>query len=450
MDSLLAARIQMEVSLAFHMIFASFGIGMPIFMLIVEWRWLKSGEEHYLTMARKLGNATVVLFAIGAVSGTALAFELGLLWPPFMEFAGSVVGPAFALEAFAFFTEAIFLALYLFGWNRLSPWAHWWTGVPVAVAGGASSVLVVATNAWMQNPVGLDAVLANPEAIDPVAMLFGNPIWKHMAVHSTLGAYAAATFALAGVFAFVALRGRTGRLTFSGLRMTMAVGLVLSLLMPVTGHFYAQTVGTVQPAKLAAMEGLFVTQTRAPLTIGGWPDMESETIRYGISIPGLLSFIAHNDFDAEVVGLDQFERANWPHVFITRSAFQLMVASGFAMVAASVWFWLAHRRLGDGVLRHRRTLWVVLLASPLGFLALQTGWIVTEVGRQPWIVYNFMRTADAVARTGNIVGTLVGFSLLYLFLTATLVYLLVRLARSVDGPGGGHEQPTRSVEGELG
>lgn len=448
MDSLLAARIQMEVSLAFHMIFASFGIGMPIFMLMAEWRWLKSGEQYYLNMARQLGNATVVLFAIGAVSGTALAFELGLLWPTFMEFAGSVIGPAFALEAFAFFTEAIFLALYLFGWNRLSPWTHWWTGVPVAIAGGASSVLVVATNAWMQNPVGLDAVLADPENIDPIRMLFGNPIWKHMAIHSTLGAYAAATFALAGVFAFLALRGRTGRQTLSGLRMTMGVGLVLALLMPITGHFYAQTVGKIQPAKLAAMEGLFVTQTRAPLTIGGWPDTEDQTIRYGITVPGLLSFIAHNDFDAEVIGLDQFDRADWPHVAITRTAFQLMVVSGLAMVGASIWFWVAHRRLGPDVARNRRTLWLLLLVSPLGFLALQTGWIVTEVGRQPWIVYNFMRTADAVARTGNIVATLIGFTLLYLFLSATLVYLLFRLAGNVTGPADDRDFPSHPVEGK--
>lgn len=434
----------MEVSLAFHMIFASFGIGLPLFMLIAEWRWLKTGEKHYLQLAQRWGKATVVLFAIGAVSGTALAFELGLLWPTFMEFAGSVIGPAFALEAFAFFIEAIFLALYLFGWKRLSPWAHWWTGVPVALAGAASSVLVVATNAWMQNPVGLEAVLANPEAIDPIKMLFGNPIWKMMAIHSTLGAYAAATFALSGIYGWLALRGRHSKPTMSGLRMTMAVGLIVAILMPLTGHVYTQVVGEVQPAKLAAMEGHFFTDSAVPLTIGGWPDMNEMRVKYGIAVPKLLSFLLHNDPNAEVIGLDQFPRADWPNVPITRTAFQIMVGSGMAMIFVGAWFWLAYRRQREGVMRNRWLMRGVLLASPLGFLALQTGWIVTEVGRQPWVVYNFMRTADAVTDSQDVLTTLIGFTILYLLLSLALIWLLMRLARHEGGEvyveEGGHKK----------
>lgn len=445
MDSLLAARIQMEVSLAFHMIFASFGIGIPLFMLIAEWRWLKTGEKHYVELAQRWGKATVVLFAIGAVSGTALAFELGLLWPTFMEFAGSVIGPAFALEAFAFFIEAIFLALYLFGWKRLSPWAHWWTGVPVALAGAASSVLVVATNAWMQNPVGLEAVLADPESIDPISMLFGNPIWKMMAIHSTLGAYAAATFALAGIYGYLALRGRHSRRTLSGLRMTMAVGLIVAILMPLTGHVYTQVVGEVQPAKLAAMEGHFVTGSGVGLTIGGWPDMEELTVKYGITVPKMLSFLLHNDPNAEVIGLDQFDRADWPNVPITRTAFQLMVGSGIAMIFVGAWFWIVYRRKRAGIMQNKWLMRAVVLASPLGFLGLQTGWIVTEVGRQPWVVYNFMRTADAVTDSQDVLTTLIGFTILYLLLSAALVWLLMRLAGQdgedvpVELPEGGHK-----------
>lgn len=431
MDSLLAARIQMEVSLAFHMVFAAFGIGLPLLMLMAEWQWLKTGQPHYLRLAKRWGNATVVLFAIGAVSGTALAFELGLLWPSFMEFAGGVIGPAFALEAFAFFTEAIFIALYLFGWNRLPGWAHWWTGVPVALSGAASSVLVTATNAWMQNPVGIDQVLTDPESVAPLKLLFGNPMWKKMAVHSTLGAYAAAIFALAGVYAWLALRGRGGKETVSGLRMTMAVGLIVAALMPVTGHAYTKVVGELQPAKLAAMEGLFVTRSGAPLTIGGWPDTERETVRFGVPVPGLLSWLLHGRPDAEVIGLDQFPREEWPHVGITRTAFQAMVASGFIMLAAAAWFWLdlwRRRREGTSIAARRGLMRLVLFASPFGFVGLQTGWIVTEVGRQPWVVYNFMRTSEALNRTANMSASLFGFSILYVLLTVALLWLLSRLA----------------------
>src|SRR5690625_3556277 len=442
MDSLLAARIQIEVSFAFHMIFASFGVGIPLFMLIAEWRWLKTGEEHYLELAKRWGKSIVVLFAIGAVSGTALSFELGLLWPTFMEFAGGVIGPAFALEAFAFFIEAIFLALYLFGWKRLSPWTHWWTGVPVAIAGAASSVLVVATNAWMQNPVGLEEVLANPEAIDPIRMLFGNPMWKMMDVHSTLATYAATAFSIAGIYAYLALKGRRNRRTFSGLRMAMGVGLIVAILMPITGHIYTQVVGEIQPAKLAAMEGHYVTDSGVGLTIGGWPDSNEMTVKYGIRVPKLLSFLLHNDPNAEVIGLDQFDRSDWPHVPITRTAFQLMVASGFAMIILGAWFWLVYRRKQAGLMHNKWLMRAVLIGSPLGFLGLQTGWIVTEAGRQPWVVYNFMRTADAVTDSDGVLATLIGYTVLYLLLTAALVWLLMRMARDSAG------ESVELVEGE--
>lgn len=419
----------MEVSLAFHMIFASFGIGMPLYMLISEWRYLKTGEKHYLELAKRWGKATAVLFAIGAVSGTALAFELGLLWPTFMEFAGSIIGPAFALEGFAFFIEAIFLALYLYGWNRLSPKAHWWTGVPVAIAGAASGVLVVATNAWMQNPVGLQEVLANPEAIDPNTMLFGNPVWKMMAIHSTLSCYVASAFTIAGIYAYQALKGRRAKMTMSGLRITLAVGLITSVLMPLSGHMYAQVIGPIQPAKLAAMEGHYHTGTHAPLTIGGWPDNESQTVRYGLTIPGLLSFMLHNDPAAEVIGLDQFPREDWPSVVLTRTAFQTMVGSGMLIILAAAAFWFVYRKKREGVLDTRWLMRAILIASPFGFIALQAGWIVTEVGRQPWVIYNYMRTADAVTSSQDVLGTLIGFIVLYLALAAALVWLLRRSTR---------------------
>lgn len=445
MDSLTAARIQMEVSLAFHMIFASFGIGMPLFMLISEWRWLKTGEPHYKELAKRWGKATLVLFAIGAVSGTALAFELGLLWPTFMEFAGSIIGPAFALEAFAFFVEAIFLALYLYGWNRLSPKAHFLTGIPVAIAGAASGVLVVATNAWMQNPVGLQEVLANPEAIDPNTMLFRNPIWHMMAIHSTLSTYTAAAFSIAGIYAYQALKGKRTKMALTGMRITLAVGLITAIMMPISGHFYSQLIGKVQPAKLAAMEGHYHTGPNAPLLIGGWPDDEAQTVRGAIAIPNLLSLMLHGDPSAEVIGLDQFPQEQWPHVWLTRSAFQVMVGSGMLIILVAAVFWLVYRRRREGVFNLNWLMRLVLFGSPFGFIALQAGWIVTEVGRQPWVIYNFMRTADAVTDSQDVLGTLIGFIVLYLALSVALIWLLRRTTRVDDAPapatqGGGMPQ----------
>lgn len=428
MDNLLAARVQMAFSLGFHMIFAASGVGMPLLMLIAEGLWLRTNQRRYLDLARTWAKATGVLFAIGAVSGTALSFELGLLWPPFMAFAGSTIGPAFTLEAFAFFLEAIFLGLYLYGWERLSPRAHWLTGVPVAISGAASSVLVVASDAWMQTPVGADLLRTDPARLDPVAALFGNPAWPVMAVHSTLACYAATGFAVAGVYAWSALRGRRDALRLGALHISLVVGTLAAVAMPVTGHQSAVSVALRQPEKLAAMESQFTTQRRAPLRIGGWPAPETGEIRYAIEIPGALSWLAFGDPDAEVVGLDRFPRSEWPNVRLTHVSFQVMVVAGLAMIAVAAWYWAAAGwRRPAAILADRRLLQALVAAAPLGFIALETGWIVTEVGRQPWIIYRVMRTSEAVTSAPGVSATLAGFVVLYLLLGVTTVWLLRRL-----------------------
>jgi len=413
MDVLTAARVQMEVSLAFHMVFAALGIGMPVLMLIAEGFWLRTGATHYRDLARKWAKATALAFAVGAVSGTALSFELGLLWPRFMAFAGSVIGPAFALEGYAFFIEAIFLGLYLYGWERLSPRAHWWTGVPVALSGLASGILVVAANAWMQAPVDMS----------PTAP-FRSPAWLHMALHSSLSCYIATGFAVAGVYAAGMLRGRRDAYHRSGLAIAMTVGGVTALLQPLSGDISARAVARYQPAKLAAMEAHFETGTHVPLIIGGIPDEQAGTVRWAIEIPSGLSLLIGHDPDTEVLGLDAFPRDEWPNVRIPHFAFQVMVGSGLAMIAvAAAWAW-RRRRGGEG----RWMLLAIVLASPLGFLALEAGWLVTEVGRQPWVVYGLMRTADGVTPVTEVPITLFGFTLLYATLGGALALLLRGLA----------------------
>ncbi len=439
MTELFAARTQMALSLGFHMIFAAVGMAMPLMMLAAERRWLKTGDPDALALARTWAKVTAVLFAIGAVSGTALSFELGLLWPSFMEFAGPLVGLAFTMEGFAFFIEAIFLGLYLYGWKRLSPRAHWLCGIPVAVSGAASGILVLSANSWMQTPIGFDLTAEGRVVnVDPVAAFF-NPAYGLMALHSTLSVYAAVGFAVAGVYAYALLRNRRPeRAAYNrrALVIAMALGGVTALVQPIAGDLLAKQTAKHQPVKLAAMEGQFATERGAPLRIGGWPDVEAGETKYAIEIPKALSFLATGDFNAEVKGLLEFPRDQWPDVRVVHVAFQIMVGLGMLMVALTAWFGWAfwrHRRGGPDWASRRALLRALVLVAPIGFLALEAGWTVTEVGRQPWIVYGIMRTGEALTPAPGVRTTLAMFTLLYLGLTVTLVVLLRRLARGEDG-----------------
>lgn len=429
MSNLDAARFQMAYSLGFHMIFAALGVGLPLLMFIAEGLWLKTGQERYLRLAKTWAKATGILFAIGAVSGTALSFEMGLLWPRFMAFAGGTIGPAFALEGFAFFMEAIFLGLYLYGWDRLSARAHWLTGGVVAVSGALSSALVVAANAWMQNPVGIDLLRSSPETVNTAALLFTNPVWVIMTIHSTISTYAATGFAVAGVYAWGALRVPADEMRRTAVTIALAIGTVAALAMPVTGHISAQQVAKLQPAKLAAMESQFQTERRAPLRIGGIPDVEGRRVPFALEIPGGLSWLAFGDLNAEVVGLDRIPQADWPNVPVVHIAFQVMVAAGGAMLlVAAMYWWLRIRRRGTpGATERPWLLRILVMAAPLGFIALEAGWIVSEVGRQPWIILGVMRTTDAVTPAAGLHVALTGFVILYALLGTVLVWLLTRL-----------------------
>ena len=435
LSPLTAARVQMELSLGFHMLFASVGMALPVMLLIVERRWMQTGDRDALALAKTWSKATAVLFAIGAVSGTALSFELGLLWPRFMEVAGPLIGPAFALEGYAFFVEAIFLGLYLYGWDRLSPRAHWWCGVAVAVSGVASGVLVLSANAWMQDPVGYQpGVGGAPAAVDPLAALF-NPAWPMMALHSTFATYQSVGFAAAGVYGWAILRkGHPHREHYHrlGLATAMTLAVVSAILQPISGDLLAKRAHRRQPAKLAAMEGHFTTERCAPLRVAGLPDPEARVTRHAIEVPCGLSLLATMDPSAEIVGLDRFPEDQWPNVVVTHLAFQVMVGCGVLMLGAAGWYVLERwrRRRTPGA-PHSRALLIALVAcAPLGFIALEAGWVVTEAGRQPWVIYGFLRTADAVTPVAGVTGSLVVFTLLYAVLLVILVAFLRRLAQA--------------------
>jgi cytochrome d ubiquinol oxidase subunit I len=421
---LLAARSQMAISLGFHIIFAVVGIGMPLLMVVAERRWHRTGDRIYLDLAKRWARGTAILFAVGAVSGTVLSFELGLLWPGFMEFAGSIIGMPFSLEGFAFFTEAIFLGVYLYGWDRISRRAHLFAGIMVAVSGAASGVFVVIANAWMNSPTGFDLVDGRAVNIDPIAGML-NPMAFQQTLHMTLAAYAATGFAVAGIHAFLLLFDRSNAFHRRALGIALLVGVPAALLQPISGDRSAKAVAKVQPAKLAAMESHFETATRVPLVIGGWPDPDARQTRFALEIPGGLSFLAFGDFDAEVKGLEEWPREDWPNVPIVHTAFQIMVGLGTYMALLSVWVgWTAFRR--RDLAENRWLLRAVALAAPMGFIAIEAGWTVTEVGRQPWTIYGVLRTADAVTPMPGLIYPFLLFTVLYCFLGVIVAWLLYR------------------------
>ncbi len=324
MNDYLFARSQMAMSLIFHIIFAALGVGMPLLMAVSEGMYLRSRDPIYLDLSKRWAKGTAILFAVGAVSGTVLSFELGLLWPAFMEKAGAIIGMPFSLEGFAFFTEAIFLGVYLYGWKRLPPAWHWVTGVLVAISGILSAVFVVTANAWMNAPTGFKIVDGKITEIDPIAAML-NKASLHETLHMTLAAFVATGFAVAAVHAFLLLKDRNNRFHRNALGIALVVAGISAPLQILSGDLSARAVGQLQPAKLAAMEADYRTETGPPLLIGGIPNDDTRTTDYAVHIPHGLSFLLTHKLDSKVTGLDKFPKADWPNVRVVHWSFDLMV-----------------------------------------------------------------------------------------------------------------------------
>lgn len=450
MNDLHAARAQMGTSLAFHIIFAGIGVGLPLLLLIAEGLWLRTKNPVYLKLAKKWANATAILFAVGAVSGTVLSFEMGLLWPGFMKFAGGIIGMPFSMEGFAFFIEAIFLGLYLYGWKRLSPLAHWLTTIPLAISGAISGIFVIAVNGWMNSPAGFRMENGKPVDIEPLKAMF-NPAWGPEALHGTLASYVSVGFAVASVYAVGLLRGRRTEYNRKGMALGLLIGCVMIPLQMLSGDISARYVAENQPAKLAAMEAQYETRSCAPLHIGGIPDPQTHTVQWAFEIPCGLSFLATHDPNATIRGLDSFPAGETPNPLIVHTAFLLMVGCGIALFGLALWVGFLvwrKRTLADG----RWLLWAVALCGPLGFMAIEFGWTVTEVGRQPWIVYGLFKTSDAVTPTPGLLPTFIGFTLLYFVLSGMVIWLLRRLAKikpeEGDHDGDGHSETLQEQKEE--
>ncbi len=438
MDNVLAARALMGLSLGFHIIYATIGIGLPFMLFLAEGLSLRTGNEIYHRMARGWIRPAGVLFAIGAVSGTILSFELGLLWPRFMAVSGPLIGLPFSMEGFAFFTEAIFLALYIYGEKRLSRRMLFFCTIPLTISAAASAAFVISANAWMNSPAGFRADNGTFAVVEPFSAL-ANPAWAHEAVHGTLAAYVATGFAMAGIYAFVILRGQFSEYNKRALALALAVAGFCLPLMLISGDWAAVFVAKQQKPKLAAMEALFKSVRGAPLVIGGWPDPATGKVYFGIEIPKMLSILAHRDPSAVVEGLDAFPPGDVPDPRMVHPFFDLMVGSFFIMSTAAAWFWWLRRRRGEVPL-DRGVLYAVVLASPFGMIALESGWLVTEFGRQPWIIQGQMRVAEGATPNSGMIVVFLTFLAVYAALTAGLLKMLLRSSSAGTGNGTGGEE----------
>jgi len=407
-------------------------------MAIAHFGWLRTKKDVYRNITKAWSKGVAIFFATGAVSGTVLSFELGLLWPKFMLHAGPIFGMPFSLEGVAFFIEAIALGFFLYGWGRFNKWFHWFTGLVVGISGLASGILVVSANAWMNCPAGFDYINRQYLHVDPIKAMFNNA-WFSQALHMSIAAFAATGFAVAGVHALMILRKRNITFHTEAFKIAAIFAVAAAILQPLSGDLSAKFVAKTQPAKLAAMEALFKTQRHAPLLIGGIPDVQNKTVQHGIELPGMLSFMIYEDADKEVKGLDAIPVENQPPVAITHYAFQIMVGLGSALFLLAVMYIIAlvKKRSWLG------TTWILKLfvaAIPAGFIAIEAGWVVTEVGRQPWIINGYLRTADAVTPMPGIAWSFYLFTAVYITLSIAVIFLLYRQIKMVPVVYDVHEK----------
>src|SRR5580704_5360846 len=433
---LTAGRSQIGTSLSFHLFFAVLGVGLPLMMLVAEGMHLRTGDPVWRALARRWSKVFAVLFAVGAASGTIISFELGLLFPRFMAYAGGIIGLPFSLEGAAFFIEAIFVGIYLYGWNRLSPRAHWLSGIPIAISAVASAFFIVTANAWMNVPRGFQIVHGRVTHVDPLAVLF-NAAGATETSHMVLGAYLATTFGVASVYAVGMLRGRRDAYHRKSITVALSVAAIIAPLQLGVGDLLGRTVAQHQPATLAAIEGVTHTETGAGLNVGGIPLPGHATTVFNVKVPNLLSLLAYDKPNARVRGLDTFPKADrTPLAGPTRLAFIGMVGIGTGLVLLGLWYWLRRRRNGPGP-EDRFTLLALAAAGPLAFLANELGWLVSEFGRQPWVVYGVFRTSSAITTASGLGATFAGFTVLYIALSAVTVWGVRRVSTGTPEPSSG-------------
>lgn len=450
-DALFLARFQFAFTIAFHIIFPAFTIGVASYLAVLEGLYLKTRKPVYQQLFRYWVKIFAVAFGMGVVSGIVMSYQFGTNWSVFSDKAGPVIGPLMGYEVLtAFFLEAGFLGVMLFGMNKVGEKLHFFATLMVAVGTAISAFWILSVNSWMQTPAGYAMNDVGQFVVtDWFAVVF-NPSFPYRLAHMLLAAYLTVAFVVGAVGAWHLLKDKTNAAARKMFSMAMWMALIVAPLQVLVGDFHGLNTQEHQPAKVAAMEGHFHTEARAPLYLFGMPNQETAEVDYALKVPGLASIILKHDIDAEVTGLDQYPREDWPPVATVFWAFRIMVGVGLLMVLAGLWS--GFQRLRGKLYDNKTLLRFSLFMGPMGFVAVIAGWIVTEVGRQPWVVYGLLRTADAASPIdkAGVAGSLIAFIVVYfLVFGAGTFYILRKMAgnpEQVAIPDYAKHKPTMAAE----
>ncbi|OAH53632.1 MULTISPECIES: cytochrome ubiquinol oxidase subunit I [Bacillaceae] len=427
LDSVMLSRMLTTMTLMFHIIFAMIGVGVPVMIAIAEFIGIKKNDPHYLLLARRWARGFTITVAVGVVTGTAIGLQLSLLWPSFMEVAGQVIALPLFLETFAFFFEAIFLGIYLYTWDRFKgKWTHWLLTIPVMIGSSASALFITTVNAFMNTPQGFDLKGGQAINIDPIAAML-NPATPSKVFHVVSTSYMTSAAILAAIVAFAILKGKRGQYEQKALRLTVTCTLIFSVLTAIAGDVSAKFLAEVQPEKLAAAEWHFETEKGADIIFYGTLNEDGE-IENEIRVPKLLSFLAGNSFDTEVIGLNETPEDERPPLWI-HYMFDIMVSIGMFVMAITALFVIMSKVKKWNEL-NKPLLWAVVASGPLSLIAYESGWILAEVGRQPWILNGYMKVAEAATRNDDVGITFVMFALLYLVLGVMTVVVLIKMFKN--------------------
>ncbi|MBB5173707.1 cytochrome ubiquinol oxidase subunit I [Texcoconibacillus texcoconensis] len=424
-DPVIMSRWLTFITLAFHIILATLGVGIPIFFSIAEYIGIKRKDPHYLLLAKRWTRGYTILVAVGVVTGTIIGLQLSLLWPSFMNASGHVISLPLFMETFAFFFEAVFLGIYLYTWDRFKNRIyHWLLSIPIVIGSTGSAFFITSVNAFMNTPLGFDVDNGELTNVQPLVAMF-NPAFPSKFSHVLTSAYLTGAFILASIAAFQLLRGRTHVYYKKALHLAMIGCFVFSIATVINGDFSGKFLASYQPEKLAAAEWHFETEDRAKLVLGGILDPDEQEVKYGIEIPLALSIIAFNSPDAEVIGLNEFPEELWPPLMI-HYFFNFMVSAGMFLAGISfiyIIFYYVNRfnALSPWLLR------AIAISGPLSILTMESGWIMTEVGRQPWILRGFLKVSEAATTSEHVFEMMVVYVVLYFTLGILLPIILIRV-----------------------
>ncbi|MDP5274438.1 cytochrome ubiquinol oxidase subunit I [Chengkuizengella axinellae] len=428
-DPVIFSRILTSLTLIFHIIFATIGVGVPVMIALAEWIGIKRNDSHYLLLARRWARGFTITVAVGVVTGTAIGLQLSLLWPKFMQVAGQSIALPLFMETFAFFFEAIFLGIYLYTWDRFkNKMTHFYLLIPVVIGSSASAFFITIVNAFMNAPQGFDIDAATGKIINvqPLVAMF-NPATSTKVAHVLVSAYLTSAFVLAGIAAISILRGRKHVYYKKALKLTMVAALIFSIGTAIIGDLSGKYLAQYQPEKLAAAEWHFETTDQAPLIIGGILTEDNE-VKYGLEIPLALSILAHGSPDAEVIGINDLPEDEIPPLWI-HYMFDLMALIGVTLMLISLTY-IIGQKVGRWNVHNKWLLRFIALGGPLAMLAIEFGWIFAEVGRQPWILRGYMKTADAATTSSHVDTMLIVFSLLYIVLGFTCVKVILKMFKN--------------------